>query len=249
MDGLTKVFLKGEEADPKKMDTVSNLIFVDGGAREGELYPIDHETPGTYFKISENGEYLEVRHDLGEHVDYAFMPWNFKVLQDTFQNSEFHLFEPNPDFIETLHNKAKYISNFGLIVWVHQMAIGTEVKKSKFNLTQGGWGSSLIEEKKEDFIDNIEVQEIDFLTFLRSFHQRPSNNQRLHIKLDIEGGEYTVLDHLFRAGLPPLVKSLSVEFHKDFMESIHNEWWLKYAYTCINLGRNNITFNWWPGEW
>ena len=159
------------------------------------------------------------------------------------------MFEPNPDFIDALHEKAKYISNFGLIVWVHQLAVGTEIKKSEFNLTEGGWGSSLIAEKKEDFIDTIEVQEIDFLGFLRSFELREQSNQRLHIKLDIEGGEYRVLEQMFQNGVPLEVKSLSVEFHKDFMESTHNEWWQKYAYTCLNLERNNVTFNWWPGEW
>jgi hypothetical protein len=36
------------------------------------------------------------------------------------------------------------------------------------------------------------------------------------MKINIEGGEYDLLDHLISSGLIPLIKNIQIQFHRDF---------------------------------
>jgi len=56
---------------------------------------------------------------------------------------------------------------------------------------------------------------------------------------------------MFSAWYPPCscVKSLSVEFHKDFYPDKHDKWVADNWHAILSLMKNNVAFNWWPGEW
>ena len=45
------------------------------------------------------------------------------------------------------------------------------------------------------------------------------------------------------------IKSLSVEFHRDFFEKKHDEWMAQNWHAFIVLLKAGIKFNWWPGAW
>ena len=251
MKDLITVYRNGEEQDLDSFDVGSNLIFVDAGARAGELYP-DESGPGVYFKVGEQGS-LEVRRDLGKHVQSSFMPFQFEVDQVNYDSAEIHLFEPNPEFIDDLKKKAKYISQKNCIVWIYQAAVGDSEKTVKLKRTSGGWGSTTCEDKQnESFIDEIEVKQIDFLSYISSLKNRPSETaQSIHIKMDIEGSEYDVLTRLFSNWDPHCtdIKSLSVEFHRDFYKEKHDKWIAENWTGIVTLIKEGVRFNWWPGEW
>ena len=65
MKELVSVYKDGREYDIETFDQYSNLIFIDAGARSGELFP-DENGPGVYFEIKNNC--LRVREDLGKHA-------------------------------------------------------------------------------------------------------------------------------------------------------------------------------------
>ena len=245
------VYKDGKKQDNKSFGYVSNLVFIDAGARAGELFP-DENGPGVYFCVNEEKKCLEVRSDLGQHVKWAWMPFPFEVPRENYHQAEFHLFEPNPIFFEELERKAKYASQFNCIVWVHGLAIGDKTEKTKFLLTDGGWGSTICEDKQnENFVDEIEVQKIDFLGFLDFLHKRAEGTPKIDIKMDIEGAEYEVLERMFANWKNYCygVQNLSVEFHRDFFTEKHDAWIAKCYIFIISAIKNGIKFNWWPGEW
>ena len=248
------VYQNGIKQDPNTFSEGSSLIFIDGGARVGELYP-DENGKGVYFEVDKENNCLKVRDDLGKHVDYSFMPFPFTVNQKYFAFAEIHMFEPNPEFLEELEKKAKFISKLNCIVWIHQIAIGTSTQDITLRLTDGGWGSTICPDKQnETFIDEITVKQCDFVGFVNAMNNRCENTElspEIHLKLDIEGAEYDVLKRMFSAWYPPCsaVKSLSVEFHKDFYPDKHDKWVADHWHAILSLMKNNVAFNWWPGEW
>ena len=246
---LVSVYKNGREHDIETFDQYSNLIFIDAGARSGELFP-DENGPGVYFEIRDNS--LRVREDLGKHVEDAYLPFPFEVDQVDYGHSEIHLFEPNPDFIDQLRKKAEFISKHKCIVWIHQIAVSDSNKDVVFKRTPGGWGSTICEDKEnEEFVDEIKVKQIDFLNFIRNIKNRSDKEQSVHIKMDIEGAEYDTLRHLFDGWHLHCqnIKSLSVEFHRDFFEKKHDEWMAQNWHAFIVLLKAGIKFNWWPGAW
>ena len=248
------VYQNGVKQDPNTFLEGSSLIFIDGGARVGELYP-DENGKGVYFEVDEEQNCLKVRDDLGGHVNYSFMPFSFSIKQKFFAFSEIHMFEPNPEFLPQLEKKAEFISKFNCIVWIHQYAIGTSTNDITLRLTDGGWGSTICPDKQnETFIDEITVKQCDFVGFLNSINERCKNaaaDPEIHIKFDIEGAEYDVLERMFMSWHPPCsnIKSMSVEFHKDFYLEKHDKWIAKWWGGIVSLLKNDVAFNWWPGEW
>jgi FkbM family methyltransferase len=246
------IYKDGIKQDPRTFSYASSLVYVDAGARKGELFP-DESGPGVYFEVDEDDKCLKVRKDLGAHVKFAWLPFPFEVSRLSYKDAEFHLFEPNPEFRDDLERKAKYISQFNCTVWVHCLAIGTKTELTKFKLTEGGWGSTIcLDKQNEKFIDEIEVQKIDFLTFLNFLNKRcPGLSPVIDIKMDVEGAEYEILEVMFANWDNHCkgVKSLSVEFHRDFFTEKHDKWIAKFYGFIIGVMKKGVTFNWWPGEW
>jgi len=252
MESLITVYKDGKEQDLSTFATFSSLVFIDAGARAGELYP-DENGPGVYFMVDEENDTLKVRGDLGTHVEQSHMPFPFEVEQVTYGNAEIHMFEPNPDFIEALKKKAEFISKKNCIVWVHQIAVGNSSNLVKLKRTSGGWGSTTCDNKEnEEFVDEVEVQQIDFLNFIHNLKVRSDNkDQAVHIKMDIEGSEYDILASLFKSWHMCCgnIKSLSIEFHRDFYKEKHDKWITDYWTAIVTLIKSGLKFNWWPGEW
>ena len=228
--------------------TKSDIVFIDAGAREGELfhYPDCCEAnKGSFFKHDEKK--LEVREDLGSHVDYSYMPFPFSIDRSDFTGAEIHLFEPNSDFWERLNLVAEKISHVAASVTLHQSAVWNENTKKSLLLTDGGWGSSLCPDKINENFNGSEVTVdcIDFAEFIKSL-----DSKEVHIKMDIEGAEYDVVPSLFQHEIfLQKVHSLSVEFHRDFFPEKDQYFWYMYTHFIIALTKTNRHINWWPGEW
>ncbi len=122
-------------------------------------------------------------------------------------------FEPNPRFAA---------SYSGLPVTLVPAAIWTERVRMPLYMSRDPQqcGSSLLKNKRSDvpgvglipyFNDApIMVDCIDFAEWLKA---NTSREDRVILKLDIEGAEYRVLDHLLRSRATANIVRLYVEFH------------------------------------
>ena len=117
-------------------------------------------------------------------------------------------FEPNSIALEKLQLVANKYSN----IEVRNEAAGLRNQKIKLYLNEGGvtQSSSLLDDKPNVSSEMFEiVSEIDFSEFLKSF-----NTPIELIKIDIEGYEIQLINHLLNTNSLENVKMIYVETHE-----------------------------------
>jgi FkbM family methyltransferase len=126
-----------------------------------------------------------------------------------------YVFEPNPLFYNSYEK-----SNYDLIkkaIWIKDTKANFFVSKDPNQV-----GSSLFEEKlckvegklvPDYWLDSIEVQCLDFSKWI--FENFNGKKDKITLKLDIEGAEYQVLQHMIETKSISLISKLFVEFHSD----------------------------------
>lgn len=125
---------------------------------------------------------------------------------------QYHLFEANPDLCVELEKELPPDEN----VILHNKAVWIENTIMPFYFSTkdaltGPQGSTLIEGKKTmrvDYKHPIKVDAIDFDEYIKSL---PEGS--IHVKMDIEGAEYDVIQHMDVNGSLKLLSSFEVEFH------------------------------------
>jgi len=136
-------------------------------------------------------------------------------------NCDSYLFECNPTHIKTLNqikdNNKKY--NF----FVREEALWVENCEKEFFISIDKWGDlgcTLKPEKKErlDKENPLMVKCIDFAEFLKQFN----DDDYIILKLDVEGAEYEILEHLIETKLITKINELYVEFHDWFFNQDSN---------------------------
>lgn len=130
-----------------------------------------------------------------------------------------YLFEPNPQYAQELKelegNKTYNIIYKPEAVW-------TKNEELSFFIAEDQWGdlgSTLLPEKREklDLQHPLEVKAIDFAEFLQS---NCTSQDYVIVKLDIEGAEYQVIDHLIKTNSIRLIDEILVEWHDMFYPGI-----------------------------
>jgi FkbM family methyltransferase len=126
-----------------------------------------------------------------------------------------YLFECNINHIQTLIDISNNNKKYNFIV--KNEAIWIDDVDKDFYISVDRWGDlgcTLLPEKTEklDKENPINVKCIDFARFLNSF----SDNDYIVVKLDIEGAEYDVLNHLIKTNTITKINELYVEFHDIF---------------------------------
>ncbi len=124
-----------------------------------------------------------------------------------------HAFEPNPDAFQILHREMQSHPN----VVLHSAAVGKsngQVKLFRGNHPVSGsrvWGGATTIAGKTNIHtdDNVMVEQIDFAAFLRALDKPVAL-----IKIDIEGGELELLNHLLETGLHTRAGNIFVETHE-----------------------------------
>ena len=130
-----------------------------------------------------------------------------------------YFFEPNPNYAEMLKqmegNKTYEIIYKQEAVWIKNEELSFFISKDKW----GDLGSTLLQEKNEslDRDHPLKVKAIDFAEFLTSNF---SNEDYLIVKLDIEGAEYKVIEHLINTKAIKLIDEIWVEWHDMFYKGI-----------------------------
>lgn len=116
-----------------------------------------------------------------------------------------HVFEPVPQFAESI--RQRFAGNAR--VTVHQIGLGGRTRQEKISVQ--GWGSSIY--KADPRAMSVPIVKVgDFL----------AEQQIKHIalmKINIEGGEYELLDHMIADGLVSLVDNFQIQFHEIFSDS------------------------------
>tara|TARA_Y100000310_G_C20587556_1_gene766257 strand:- start:685 stop:1275 length:591 start_codon:yes stop_codon:yes gene_type:complete len=131
------------------------------------------------------------------HQDY-----DPKIINDQF---EIHAFEPNPIFSSSF--KDKNIKYYQYALWIKN-------EKRKFYLEPNTVGSSLLRVRAKrtgnEEPQEIEVECIDLADFIISKFKK---KDVIILRLDIEGAEYSVLDHLIDTGAVDYINEFWIEFH------------------------------------
>jgi len=203
---LTRIFAAGTEISAPLPRRGKKIVFIDGGARQGEIYNWNGQP---------NSGIIDTQ--LNVDVDRDNMPIPFPHLK----GAEIHMFEPNTrNWEQERMEMAKKISLFAECVYVHSVAIWHTEEKRDFYVgidEFGDLGSTLIKEKEEklDWDNPLSVQCIDIRKFLKDTFD-PAD--LVMLKLDIEGAEYDVLPELLKDGEAMIIlKSLFVEWHPNFL--------------------------------
>ncbi len=113
-----------------------------------------------------------------------------------------HIFEPVPQFAENI--KKRFIKNSKIIV--HQFGFANETIGTKISISQD---SSSIFKKAMNSVDIRLVRAIDFI------NEHNINKIDL-MKINIEGCEYDLLDHLLETDFITNIQNIQVQFH-DFI--------------------------------
>jgi FkbM family methyltransferase len=162
--------------------------------------------------------------DCGSNVGQGFEFFRRYYPSNVF---DYVLFEPNPYCFQELVRKYSNLANQG--VRLMNVAVGIDEREIDFyglEEEKGGiysvGGTVLLEHNSKKYTvpksASLQVSSINFPDFLRE--EIHSNAYSVVIlKLDIEGGEYIVLDSLISNNLVSSFETIYVEFHSQYMSS------------------------------
>jgi FkbM family methyltransferase len=160
--------------------------------------------------------------DCGSNVGQGF-----EFFRRYYPNNlyDYILFEPNPYCFRVLNDKYSGLESEG--VHLKNVAVGvenTEVDFYGLEDEKGGLysvGGSTLQEHNSKIHEksnhaSLRVPSIHFPDFLVDVLQR-NDYSYVILKLDIEGGEYLVLESLVKANLISRFETIYVEFHSQYM--------------------------------
>lgn len=134
--------------------------------------------------------FLEIVPDSNEFEIFCFEP----------DSRNFHFFEKYQNFRNIKIEKSA--------VWIFDGEI-------KFFLGSTSPGSTLIKEKTTANIIEENFQIVNCIDLSRFIKESFSKDDYLILKLDVEGAEYKILDHIIRSECLDWIDDLFVEFHNE----------------------------------
>jgi FkbM family methyltransferase len=139
--------------------------------------------------------------------------------QPKLKGSIVYFFEPNPQYAQRLKEME---NNRDYKVIYKPEAVWTKNEELSFFIAKDQWGdagSTLLPEKKEvlDRERPLKVRAIDFAEFLKT---NVTANDYVIVKLDIEGAEYKVIEHLIETNTICMINEIWVEWHDRFYPDI-----------------------------
>lgn len=132
--------------------------------------------------------------------------------------AEIHVFEPSPGALARLERNTVGHAD----VHIHRYGLGASSRTA--SIAAKGPGSSLYDTGTEWTRAEVEIRDVVDVV-------RELGHDRIHVlKLNIEGGEYEVLERMIDTGLTARVDSLLIQFHE----------WLPRAYTRRRAIRSGL---------
>lgn len=187
----------------KIFEKIGDLIF-----SLGKIVYISKQEKRVIPWVSDQGDKtLRLNYDLDEYsVVFDLGGYEGRWASDIFSRycCEIHVFEPVPQFADNI--KKRFAKNSKIVVY--QFGLANKSFETKMSLAQDG--SSIFQEdgnsteitlvKAIDFLQENQVKKIDLM------------------KINIEGGEYDLLEHLIDEGFIKNIKNIQVQFH-DFVSN------------------------------
>lgn len=159
--------------------------------------------------------------DLGSNLGQGFL-WFSKYFNK--KNIYFELFEPNPNCFKEL---IKLKSNSDKNIKIYNSGVGVKKGKYKFyglDEKEGGiysYGGSIIKNHNSKFFNHYENKnniEVDIINFENYLIEKKKLFKTIIVKMDIEGAELDILEHLILTKNIKLINILYVEFHSQYLE-------------------------------
>ena len=168
--------------------------------------------------------YIDLGANIGSTLDKAMQLWGDEI--DLFIG-----FEPVLKCLNKMKRKYKNQKKVKVI----SNAVGTKNKKTKFYLWEvkkkylsiTTEGSSLFPRKKGH--ENIFVKQIDFSKYIINNFKK---DDYIILKIDIEGKEYDLLEHMIKTGSISYINKIYCEWHlkrscgREWNQNKHDEEWL-----------------------
>ena len=166
------------------------------------------------------GHYLELLLGLDPNANREGMGIPRDIQTRDNSDFKYYAFEANPEILkypkETLN-----MENPGVDLTMNNKLVHVADGKTYAMAIRGGSGSGSTiycqDAIKTGLHKIIQVESIDFARFLKSTAEE---SDRVIVKLDIEGSEYEVLNHLINTGAIYLIDDLICEFHKKATEAL-----------------------------
>lgn len=168
--------------------------------------------------------------DLGAGVGNTFRNFldsSFNVTEELLPPGvspdacEIHLFEANPAHTEYLRTLARTYLSTSLRLFVHPETAAWVVDGpinfflDKVNARENFWGSSLEAAHPDVVASGHETALVTGVDLARWLKVTVSSHPWVVVKMDIEGSEMAVVQHLMRNGAHHLIDILLIEFHPD----------------------------------
>ena len=147
--------------------------------------------------------------DLGAHLGESVLRF-YKEVEDA-TTYKIYAFEPNPALIARLQQNLKGLSNVEVI----PKAVSDKDEKTKLFLgsINNADGSTLVLSKKTGNINYdkpVEVFSIDFSRWLQSV---TGNSDYIILKINIEGGEYALMENMIQSGVLNRISQIHLILH------------------------------------
>ena len=172
--------------------------------------------------------------DLGANDGCSIRKFKKEYLKSV-ENYKIISYEPHPFFYNILKNENN--SNITII----NKAVSIHNNKSKFYYSVRPDGSSLNETKTSNGINKEKfflVDCIDICDVINNLNLK--NNDKLWLKMDIEGEEYNIIPHLYKNNMLKYVNKMFIEWHQSKLKNItldkHND--------CVNMLKNISCQEW-----
>ena len=172
------------------------------------------------YRSDKKGLFLDCGSNIGQGYEFFRKYYPNKIY-------DYILFEPNPYCFQELVKKYAELSNEGL--QLKNVAVGIDegivdfygLEEEKGGIYSVG-GTVLPEHNSKMYASpssaSLKVSSINFAEFFLDVLAK-KEYKAVILKLDIEGGEYTVLDALRSNNLLPKFDSIYVEFHSQYMRA------------------------------
>ena len=164
------------------------------------------------------GLFIDCGSNLGQGFAFFEQYFHLKMF-------DFILVEPNPHCEETLKNKITGKMKEGSIELIKKAASTSDGTTKFFGLVEDdrgktSEGGSILKEATSAWYTHSEEEAITVETFsLSDLIKNKANNYKIIvIKMDIEGGEYEVLEDLLKHGPHKKISLIFTEFHSQYMK-------------------------------
>tara|TARA_R110001592_G_scaffold124003_9_gene332582 strand:- start:263 stop:883 length:621 start_codon:yes stop_codon:yes gene_type:complete len=160
-------------------------------------------------------EQILLNHDLDENSVVFEIGGHTGVFTEQIYNKfrcHIYVFEPDPQCFEILKNKFSGFDKINLF----NFALGSE-NEIKFFYIYGRDGESSSEFIREQSDNHKEIV-VNFKKFSNVL-QTLGIEQIDLCSINIEGGEYSLLEHVIASGYQKKIKNLQVQFHDDCVQN------------------------------